>query len=866
MTTQNPPGGSNLPAETDVFVGRGRDVADLCGLVASERVVTLCGPGGIGKTRLAVRVARSLVGAHPGGVRFVDLADAPADGPPGTVGRRVAAALEIAEDDDRAAAGVIAEAVGGRDVLLVLDNCEHLVEDCAELAGVLLSRCAGLRVLATSREPLRMAAETVFRVPPLEPGEAAQLFIARARAVRPDFAVTDAVGEVSRALDGVPLALELAAARVRVLSAEQIAARLTDRFRLLSAGDRTAPPRQRTLRAAIDWSYELLGDAERVMLRRLSVFAGWTLAQVEQVCCDDPPALTGLDGNDPLDLLTALSDKSLAVVAGEVAGETRFRLLDSIRQYAAEHLSAAGEDAEVRTRHRDAVLEAAERHAEIALAEIPATWEERVALFQRYDAEMQNVRAALAWSLDRGEFEEGLRICTALRTYWITRGRLGEWIEMTDRFLVGALGAPAFVYGPGCAGRAQLAIGARDLDNARVWAERALEPCRKAGDDFMTAVALTTLAETDVAAGRFAEAVARLDEADAVAAAERQEWNRAYARLVRGRLRVRQGRLRDARDLLEQGLAGMREIGQEWGAAHALSGLGRVAALRGDLAAADACYRAALPPLAEVGARPERARALAGLGRVALARGDAAAARGALTESLELSRSTGIRADVARSLLAFAELAAREGDDRGAVVLAGAGTALRDAAAASAGPPAAARTSPYTAGPYTTGPHTAGPYTTSPYTAPRTRAGGGARLEGLLEPIRRRLGEPQVARLWGQGRVTTQDEAVARALAGPCAEPEAEPAPVPPLVPAPSPPGGGVVGAATPASTLTAREREIARLVERGLSNRGIAEELVISPATVARHVTNILGKLGFSSRSQVAAWAVDHIPEGSPE
>ncbi|MFC0040010.1 LuxR C-terminal-related transcriptional regulator [Actinomadura rayongensis] len=821
MTTQKPPGGSSLPAETDVFVGRDRDVADLRDLLGSLRVVTLCGPGGIGKTRLAVRVARSLRADHPGGTWFVDLSDAPADGPPGTVGRRVAAALEIAEEDHRAPAGVIADTIGTRGVLLVLDNCEHLVDDCAALAGVLLNRCPGLRILATSREPLRMAAETVWRVPPLEPAEAERLFVERARAVRPDFTVTGAVAAVSRALDGVPLALELAAARVRVLSAEQIADRLTDRFRLLSAGDRTAPPRQRTLRAAIDWSYELLGDAERVLLRRLSVFAGWTLTRVEQVCRDDPPALTGLDGHDPLDLLTALSDKSLAVVADEVAGETRFRLPDSIRQYAAERLVAAGEDAEVRTRHRDAVLEDAERHAEIALAEIPATWDERVALFQRYDAEMENVRAVLSWSLDRHEYEEGLRLCTALRTFWIVRGRLGEWIEMTDRFLVGALDAPAFVHGPGLAGRAQLAIGARDYRTAAEFAGRALEPCRKAGDDFMTAVALNTLAEADIVAGRFAEATVRLDEADAVSRGERQEWNRAYGRIVRGRLRIRQGRLRDARDLLEQGLAGMREIGQLWGAAHALIGLGRVATLRGDLAAAGSCYGAALPALVAVGARPERARALDVLGRVALERGDTGAARAALGESLELSRSAGIRPDVARSLIAFAELSAREGDERGAVLLAGAGAALQEAA------------------------------------APDPRPGGGARVEGLLEPIRRRLGEPVVAQLWGQGRVTTPEDAIARALAGPGDGPGGGSGGV-----VPDAPGDAPAGAATPASTLTAREREIARLVARGLSNRGIAGELVISPATVARHVTNILGKLGFTSRAQVAAWAVDHISE----
>ncbi|MBW8482546.1 ATP-binding protein [Actinomadura parmotrematis] len=811
---------ADLPVETDTFIGRDRDVADLCGLLETLRAVTLTGPGGIGKTRLAVRVARTLAGRGAGPVWFVELADVRTDASPDPVGRRVAAALQITEEEGRSAADSVADALGARPALLVLDNCEHLVEGCASLAAVLLARCPGLRLLATSREPLRMAGETVWRVPPLDPADAVRLFVERARAVRPDFAATGAVAEVSRALDGLPLALELAAARVRVLSVEQIAERLEDRFKLLSAGDRdrTAPLRQRTLRAAIDWSHDLLSAPERVLLRRLAVFAGWTLGQAEQVCADDGPFLTGLAGHDLLDLLTALVDKSLVVVGEEVAGETRFRLLESIRQYAAEQLAEAGEETEVRDRHRDAVLEGVERDGEIALAEIPADWAGRVALFRRYDVELGNVRAALAWTAEHGGAEEGLRICTGLRTYWITRGRVAEWTAWTDRFLA-AGDQPAYVLGPALAGRAQLAVGARDFAQAAAFAERALEPCGKAGDDFMTAIALVTLAEAHTHAGRLAEAAARLDEADAVGAAEGQEWNRAYARIARGYLRIREGRLREAGELLETGLAGMREIGQLWGAAHALIGLARLAALRGDHAAARACYAEALPVLGDIGARPESARALSGLGRVALAEGDLPAARRALAESLELSRATGIRLDVARCLEAFAALLSAEGDARGAVLLAGAAGGLRDA------------------------------------TGRAARPAGGARMEAVLQPLRRALGEPLVARLWAQGRVLSSDAAAELALRDPgdAASPPGDAAPAG-TVPAPREP-------AAPPSTLTAREREIARLVARGLSNRAIADELVISPATVARHVTNILTKLGFGSRAQVAAWSVDHLP-----
>lgn len=650
MTEPRSPLRTNLPAEPNAFVGRERDVADLRRLLEGMRSVTLCGAGGIGKTRLALHVAWTMLDAHPDGVWLVELAGVRPDGTPEPVARRVAAVLDVAEEEGRRTADTLADALRGPSVLIVLDNCEHVIEECAELTGLLLARCPRMRVLATSREPLRMAGENVWRVPPLEPHEAVRLFADRARAARPGFDVTGGVEEVTRALDGMPLALELAAARVRVLSVEQMAGRLADRFRLLSAGDRTAPPRQRTLRAAIDWSHDLLDERERTLLRRLSVFAGWTLEQAEHVCAD-----AALPAEDVLDLLTALVDKSLVAVVGELAGQVRFRQLDSIREYAAERLAEAGEDAELRTRHRDAVLEAAEHDGRLGVAEVPGAWADRVALFHRYDAELGNVQAALGWSLDRGDTGKGLRLCTALRTFWIVRGRVAEWSGWTDRFLARSHGADPRTLGAALAGRAQLAVGGRDFAQAARYAEEALGPCRAAGDPFATASALVTLAESLARAGRFTEAAARLDEADAIAAGPGRDWVRAYARITRGYLLIRRVRLREAREHLDAGARLMREIGQLWGAAHAIIGLGRLAELRGDPGAARAHYADVLPILAEIGARPETARALAGIGRVALEQGDLASAREALAESLSLSRSSGIRLDVARALETFAE-------------------------------------------------------------------------------------------------------------------------------------------------------------------------------------------------------------------
>jgi predicted ATPase/DNA-binding CsgD family transcriptional regulator len=876
----------NLPAEPNDFIGRERDVAELRQLLAATRAVSLCGPGGIGKTRLALRVAASLVDDCPDGVWFAGLGELPAEvtpevmpGDADPVTRRVTAILGIADEPGRPPDDTLADALRTRDMLLVLDNCEHLIDVCARFCRRLLASCPRVRILATSREPLRVPGENVWRVPPLAtPGgrdealyrnEAVRLFAARAAAARPSFSLTEgnaaAIGDLCRALDGVPLAIELAAARTRVLSVEEITRRLRDRFRLLSAGDRTAPPRQRTLRGTIDWSHELLSEPERALFRRLSVFAGWTLDQAEQVCADAEMESDPVQAEDVLDLLTALVDKSLVVVDAEIEGKTRFRLLDSIRAYAAGRLAVAGEAGELRRRHRDVVLEAAEYNAEIALAERAAPWAVRVGLFRRYDEELDNVRAALAWSLERGDVEEGLRLSTALRSYCLPRGYFAECEDWLDRFLAGGAAevgagprqgvgvntggglegqgggkgtgggpegqgggkgtASPRVRGAALVGRAQLAIGRRDFDGAARFAADGLGPCRAAGDDVMVAAALDVLGQAELRAGRFGEAAGRFGEAIAVARRGGDQWNEGLALISRGAMLAAQNRLRDAQHAYESGLRLMRHLDQRWGSARALIGLGQLARLRGDPTAARAYYEEALPSLRAIDAGPEIARCLSGLGRVALDQGDTGRARQALTESLNRSHASGLRLGVARGLEAFAELVALEGQPADAVRLGGAAAALRDAIGHA--------------------------------------SLAGVRLERLLDPIRRKLGDQLVAQLWGEGRDMTPETAVARALrtlttgSVPAQRPPVDDQEVPRSTVSASP--------VTPPSTLTPREREIAALIARGLSNKGIADELVISPATVARHVTNILTKLGFNSRAQIAAWAVErgHGTEG---
>ncbi len=851
MTSAAPPAPGNLPAEPNSFIGRERDLSELALLLSDVRALTLCGPGGIGKTRLAVRLACDLVPEFPDGAWLVELADtADADLLP----RRVAATFGILEEQDRPLIATLAEALRARRLLLVLDTCEHIVDACAELVQHLLASCPSLRVIATSREPLRVRGETVWRVPPLSVPtgldplsladlarhEALQLFAERASAARSGFALgsenAEAVARLCLTLDGMPLAIELAAARVRALSVEQIASRLDDRFRLLASGDRTAPARQQTLRAAVDWSYELLSEPEQILLRRLSVFAGWNLDMAEEVCADEQ-----IPAGAVLDLMAALIDKSLVTFDHELRGESRYRLLDTIKEYAASRLAASGEADELRLRHRDYLLRYGEWVVSQAFVRGAPSWPERVAMYRAIAADLANYRLALATSLRRGDIAEGLRMCGAMRNPWVTHGDVTEGAEWFDRFLVSAAGLPPGVRGPALVFRGDLAFEQQDYSTVDRCAREGLELCRAAGDPH-EAAALRLLAVATLRAGNLAEAVARVDEAAATAHKIGNVWEEGLALSIKAAGLARLAMLREAQRTYEAALDVLRD-NNGWGVAQVRVGLGGVARARGDYQAAISHYQGALSLYQEIDARPEIARCLAGIASVALIQGDLGLCRASLTESLALSLATGQRLPVARGLEAFAALEARAGDAERAARLAGAALELRSAAGH---PPS---------------------------------AGAGARLEDLLDPARRSLGELRATALLDEGRALSADEAVAYATGSPAAgRSAANGAAAAPGWPRPragggngqaggapaaggsasgvaGPAAGAAAGTAAVPSTLTPREREIAALIARGLSNRAIAEELVISQATVARHVANMLTKLGFSSRAQVAAW-----------
>jgi len=861
----------NLPEEPNSFIGRERDLAELARLLGEVRALTLSGPGGIGKTRLAVRLARDVIArdviAGPehsaaenngNGIGHSDAghSGSGADGGPGDLdeawlveladwhgqtAQQIAATIGIREEQGVPLAQTLAEALRSRRMLLILDTCEHQVGECATLVQLLLARCPWLRIIATSREPLRVRGETVWRVPPLDlppdgaaaaelaGHEAVRLFAARAAGARPGFALTKdntaSVARLCRTLDGIPLGIELSAARVRALSVEQIADRLRDRFQLLNSGDRTAPLRQQTLRATVDWSYELLDEAEQMLLRRLAVFSGWNLDMAEQVCSDE-----AIPADAVLGVLISLIDKSLVVLDGEAAGDARYRLLDTIKQYAAERLAAAGEKDALALRHRDCVLALVEETAGGMFNRGEPPWPVRREVFRRGIAEYGNFRIALDTSLAHGHADEGLRLCIGLRNMWLPHGDAREAATWLDRFLVLPPGEPEKVSpqvrGRALACRAEIAFDLQDYDTLLRCATESLELSRAGGDDFPVPTALRVISQAAARAGRAGDAVAYIDEAVAAAEAAGNDWEAGLTQATRAAIAVRQGKLKSAQRAYEAALEVLSD-NNRWGVAQVEYGMGTLARNRGDAEMAVRYYTDAMEIFREIDAWPEIARCQAGIGWIAVASGDYKLAQESLAEALRLNQAGGQRLGIARGLEAFAALAAARQQPERAARLAGAACQLRECLGHG--------------------------------------SGIGPRIEEVLDFARGRLGAAAAAALFAEGREMTAEDAVGHALGSDEAAPgpagAAEPAWTDPArLSAAAGPRQDAVPHRSP-DPLTRREREIALLIARGLSNREIADDLVISPATAARHVANILAKLGFTSRTQIASWATRHEP-----
>jgi len=635
---------NNLPRQLTSFIGRRRELAEVKHLLAAARMVTLTGAGGAGKTRLALQVGAEVLEGYPDGVWLVELA---ALSDSALVAQRVASALEVREVPGFPILETLQNSLEQKRLLLVLDNCEHLVEACARLTEVLLQACPDVRILATSREPLGVPAEIVWRVPSLslpdagalpsveqlQQYEAVHLFVERAAAVRPNFTVTSenarAVAEVCKRLDGIPLAIELAAARVPIMSVEQIATRLGDRFRLLTRGSRTTLPRHQTLKAAIDWSYHLLPETEKAILRRLSIFAGgWTLEGAEAICEGD-----GVGTFDVLDLLTQLVFKSLVIVDDQPGG-IRYRFLETMGQYARDRLLESGEAEGVRRRHLDWYRRLTERAEPELLGAQETAW------LDRLEVEIDNLRTAMEWALTNGEVEAGLRLASAAWRFWFIHGYFAEgrgWLEALlkkGRTTAPAVRAKALAY----AGKLA-AFGQGDYGAGRLFYEESLGLWREVGDEEGIAEALNGLGF--VAAGQGDHAAARAQYVES--------------------------------------LAIRRKRGDRWGIAISLHNVGRVVQRQGDYAAADALLKESLAIWRDLGDKQNIAMALVNLGFVACSRGEHESARSFIVESLAIRRELGDRRGIAYALEGFACLAAAQGQARRAAHLFGAAEALREA-------------------------------------------------------------------------------------------------------------------------------------------------------------------------------------------
>jgi predicted ATPase/DNA-binding CsgD family transcriptional regulator len=615
----------NLPLELSSFVGREKELAEVKRLLKDNRLLTLTGSGGCGKTRLALAAAPELVEGFEDGVWLVELAS---QVDPSLVAQSVATTLGVLEQPGRFLTETLSDHLGSKKMLLVLDNCEHLVEGCAELTEALLRSCPRLRILVTSREALSIAGEVTWpvlslslpdlrRLPAVESlprYEATRLFVERAVAVKPTFAITEqnapSVARACYRLDGIPLAIELAAARVKVLSVEQIANRLDDSFALLSDGSRTAMPHHRTLRATMDWSYELLSDEERILYRRLSVFAGdFRLEAAESVCAGKK-----LEWDEVLDLLSHLVDKSL-VTAQEKGDEASYRLLEMMRQYGMEKLGEFGEADEVKRRHAAFFLGLAER------VEPELNGPEQVSRLDELESENDNLRVAITWAISEGEAEIAARLGWALRRFWLLHGHQSEgrrWMEA----LLEHDGSPY--------PRARVAMLAALMSYAQGdyracerYSPEALELSRRASDETCAAYALTLLGLGAMHRRDFKEATSRFEEALILLRRAGEEQTVPLVLVWLGNVSLGQENRERATRMFEEALALARQRTDRLATNIALYNLAQLALTRADLGATARLLKEGLTSSRQMGDQANLSYFLEGLAVVAGARGEA---------------------------------------------------------------------------------------------------------------------------------------------------------------------------------------------------------------------------------------------------
>ncbi len=656
---------NNLPQSLTTFVGRRHELVEARQALADSRLLTLVGAGGTGKTRLALQLARDLLGLFPDGVWFVELS---AIGSGQRIAQSIAAALGLRESPGTALIDTICQNLDGRWVLLVLDNCEHVVNDAAAIVSALLTACPNLRVLATSRQSLSCEGETMLRVPSLAMPESprlppldilgkldsVRLFVVRAAQARGGFKLTADnaadIAQICRRLDGIPLAIELAAARIKVLSVRQIAQRLDDAFGLLTSGARTSLPRQRTLRASIDWSYELLSPDERIVLARLGVFmGGFSLESAEAVAGGD-----GIDRAAVLDMLAELLDKSLLIMK-EKSGLARYRMLETIRQYAAEKLEQA-----TRQRHLEYFVQLAEQ----ALAELfgpdQAQWLERL------DLEQDNMLAALDFA---GSSDLGLRLAAVLARYWYMRGQVIGGLDRLQKLIDADPPASVPLANVLC-GAGRLAMWRGEPDHSRQFLDRSLTMAIDLGDERAQATCLNDLGTLAKETGNLPKALELFARVLELRRRQGDKGNLAGALNNLGIIRKQLGDAPAARQLLEESLAIQKELGNATWIAYSYLNLGELELEENNAAAARLHYQSSLDMLRDLQDEWGAAGAIEGLGKCDLADGKLDAARSHFEQTLAIVRRIGVKGIVADQLDNLAQIALRQGDSSSAWSLA----------------------------------------------------------------------------------------------------------------------------------------------------------------------------------------------------
>ncbi len=670
----------NLPAPLTDFIGRHHELAELREILMGTRLLTLTGTGGAGKTRLGLQLAHNALGQYPDGAWLAELAPI---SDPALVPQQVASALQLRDEPGRPLVETIIDYLGSKNLLLILDNCEHLADASAALAATVMARCERVTILATSRQSLNVPGEHVWRVPslPLPPAgalppleelvtyDAVGLFVARASLADRRFTLTEenaaSVVDVLRHLDGIPLAIELATARLRLLSVGQLAARLGDRFRVLTGGSTTLLPRQRTLRALVDWSHDLLSEDEQVLLRRASLFAGdFSLSAAEDICSGG-----GLEPDEILDLLGQLVDKSL-VLAETHDDAARYRMLETIRQYAGERLAENGEHGAFSDRYCQWYVELAQRAEAKLLGPEQAFW------LDLLEKEHDNLRQVLRWTKDAGQVQTVYSIAAALWRFWWIRGHLGEGRSWLDGALSDVACAPA-VRGRALHAAGALAWDQSDYRAARYFLSESIRLLRDVGDHVGVACAMYKLAAVFGLQGDNAQARCLLEETLQDGRRRNDAQAIGQSVLLLGQVAFQEGNVEEATEWWERSLAHFRDIGDTYAVTASLGCLAEAVLLSGRVEEAGRLVEDSLEMGRALGDKWRVARATHVLGEIAHQEGDLGKAAALQRKALRLRREIGLRDGIADSLEGLADVAASAHDWAQAARLLAAAHALR---------------------------------------------------------------------------------------------------------------------------------------------------------------------------------------------